>query len=49
MFYPYSGSREMHGVTCDDCGLECNVPFKPNGRGPVYCPGCYRSHRMKRF
>ncbi|MFB0545071.1 MAG: CxxC-x17-CxxC domain-containing protein [Asgard group archaeon] len=41
--------REMHTVTCADCGVECQVPFKPDGTRPVYCQECYQNHRPKRF
>lgn len=41
--------REMHTVTCADCGKECQVPFKPDGSRPVYCQECYQKHRPKRF
>ncbi|HJH27500.1 MAG TPA: hypothetical protein C5S37_12250 [Methanophagales archaeon] len=41
--------REMHTVTCADCGEECQVPFKPDGSRPVYCQECYQKHRPKRF
>ena len=37
--------REMHKVTCADCGKKCEVPFKPSGDRPVYCKECYRKHR----
>ncbi|MDI6640210.1 MAG: DNA-directed RNA polymerase [Methanocellales archaeon] len=29
--------REMHKVTCADCGVETEVLFKPDGTRPVYC------------
>lgn len=29
--------REMHKAVCDDCGEECEVPFKPDPSRPVYC------------
>jgi len=41
--------REMHDVTCADCGKETQVPFKPDGTRPVYCRDCYQKHRPKRF
>ena len=41
--------REMHKVTCADCGKETEVPFKPDGTRPVYCRDCYQKHRPKRF
>ena len=43
------GPREMHDVTCADCGEETQVPFKPDGSRPVYCRDCYQKHRPKRF
>ncbi len=43
------GPREMHKVTCADCGKETEVPFKPDGTRPVYCRDCYQKHKPKRF
>lgn len=40
--------REMHTVTCADCGKETQVPFKPDGVRPVYCRECYQKKRPKR-
>lgn len=31
----------MHSATCSGCGHECQVPFKPNGKKPVFCSACY--------
>lgn len=31
----------MHQATCDECGNECEVPFKPSGGKPVYCKNCF--------
>ena len=33
---------EMHEVTCDKCGKQCEVPFKPTGDKPVLCSDCFR-------
>lgn len=33
---------EMHDVTCDKCGKECQVPFRPTGDKPVLCSDCFR-------
>lgn len=33
--------REMHRVNCADCGNFCEVPFRPTGEKPVYCPDCF--------
>ncbi len=35
------GPREMHKVTCSECGQECEVPFKPKEGKPVFCRDCY--------
>jgi CxxC-x17-CxxC domain-containing protein len=32
---------EMHQAICADCGKTCEVPFRPNGRKPVYCKDCF--------
>ena len=45
-----SGPREMSKVICADCGVECEVPFKPgkDAEGnlrPVYCRDCYQKHK----
>ena len=43
------GPREMHDITCSDCGQPAQVPFKPTEGKPVYCRDCYAKHRPKRF
>src|SRR5262245_8232801 len=43
------GEREMHVVTCSDCGTETRVPFLPSSGRPVYCRDCYRSHKPDGF
>ena len=35
------GPREMHTVTCAECGKDASVPFLPRGDRPVYCSDCY--------
>ncbi|WP_342766513.1 CxxC-x17-CxxC domain-containing protein [Candidatus Hecatella orcuttiae] len=35
----------MYPVTCSDCGVETEVPFKPTEGRPVYCRECYQKHR----
>lgn len=36
---PYDNT--MHSATCSGCGKECQVPFKPNGKKPVFCSACF--------
>jgi CxxC-x17-CxxC domain-containing protein len=37
-------SFELHHATCDKCGRECDVPFKPTGGKPIYCRSCFRQN-----
>ena len=30
---------------CSDCGRDIQVPFRPDGRRPVYCKECKKKHR----
>ena len=39
------GPREMHKVTCSECGQECEVPFKPIEGKQVYCRDCYAKRK----
>src|SRR4051812_27854719 len=32
----------LHSATCNKCGKPCEVPFKPNGKKPIYCRDCFR-------
>ncbi len=41
----FGGDRdkpEMHQTVCSECGNECEVPFKPNGKKPVFCRTCFK-------
>lgn len=31
----------MHPATCSKCGNRCEVPFKPNGKKPIFCSNCF--------
>lgn len=31
----------MYDAVCDECGVDCQVPFSPSGVKPVYCSRCY--------
>jgi CxxC-x17-CxxC domain-containing protein len=37
-----SGQRQMYSAICSACGVETQVPFKPNGSKPVYCRDCFQ-------
>ncbi len=36
-----SGSKTMFEAVCSECGDRCQVPFKPNGRKPIFCSQCF--------
>ncbi len=35
------GRRPVHRAACDECGAECELPFKPSQDRPVYCSSCF--------
>jgi len=35
-----TSQREMYDAICAHCGKEAKLPFKPDGRRPVYCDKC---------
>lgn len=37
--------RPMFDVICDDCGKNCQVPFRPSGDKPVRCSDCFGNSR----
>ena len=39
------GSVEMHKAICDNCGRECEVPFRPTHGKPVFCSNCFQSQK----
>lgn len=39
---PSFGERkELFQATCSQCHKECEVPFRPNGKKPVFCKDCF--------
>lgn len=34
-------NMEMFSAVCASCGKNCEVPFRPNGKKPVYCKECF--------
>ena len=39
------GPAEMHSAVCDNCGKNCEVPFRPTSGKPVYCSNCFENQR----
>lgn len=38
-----SERHEMFPAVCDECGKDCEVPFRPTGEKPVYCSKCFET------
>jgi CxxC-x17-CxxC domain-containing protein len=34
--------KELFKAECASCHKECQVPFRPNGKKPVYCSDCFK-------
>ena len=34
-------AQTLHKATCAECNKTCEVPFRPNGKKPVYCKDCF--------
>lgn len=34
---------EMHKTVCDNCGKDCEVPFRPTSGKPVFCSSCFEN------
>lgn len=37
-----SRPQERFQAICDECHKKCEVPFRPNGKKPVYCRDCFK-------
>lgn len=37
----FQRSNESFKADCAKCGTVCEVPFRPNGKKPVYCSNCF--------
>lgn len=37
----FGRDKSMHSAVCDNCGDNCEVPFKPTSGKPVYCSKCF--------
>ena len=35
------GDKQMFTAICDECGVECKVPFNPSPDKPIYCSKCF--------
>lgn len=35
--------KEFFKAVCDECGRDCEVPFRPTGSRPVLCSNCFEA------
>jgi CxxC-x17-CxxC domain-containing protein len=42
---PGRPQAEMFSITCDSCGAQAEVPFKPAEGREVFCQSCYRARK----
>jgi CxxC-x17-CxxC domain-containing protein len=40
-----SDNKQLHDAKCNKCGVMCQVPFRPNGKKPIYCNNCFGESR----
>ncbi len=43
------GPKTMYPTTCSKCGKNCEVPFRPNGKKPVFCSSCHNEMKESNF
>lgn len=53
MFKPYKQKNDgfakgKFDAVCAECGMECVVPFKPEGNRPVFCKACWSKKKAQR-
>ncbi len=41
----YQGAVQKFDAVCSNCGKACQVPFRPDGKNPVYCKNCFDAPR----
>lgn len=39
------GPVTLHKAICDNCGKECEVPFRPTSGKPIFCSSCFENQR----
>lgn len=41
------GPKELFDAECNGCHGRCQVPFRPNGKKPVYCSNCFTKNETR--
>lgn len=37
----FGAAKQMYKAECSNCHASCEVPFRPNGKKPVFCSNCF--------
>ncbi len=43
----YKRELSLYDAVCDQCGKDCQVPFKPSRDKPIYCSDCFEKRGGK--
>ena len=43
----FGGDKELFSAECNSCHKNCQVPFRPNGKKPVYCSDCFKQEEPR--
>lgn len=43
--HKFLNQRQMYAVVCYECGKDAELPFKPSGDRPVFCPECFAARK----
>lgn len=41
----YQGATQKFDAICSNCRKSCQVPFRPDGKKPIYCRDCFNAPR----
>lgn len=41
-FSDNDGPKQMYSSECSSCHKPCEVPFRPNGKKPIFCSNCFK-------
>jgi CxxC-x17-CxxC domain-containing protein len=41
-------TQPTYSTVCSECGVECEVPFRPKADKAVYCPKCWSTRKQQR-
>lgn len=42
-------NRETFPAKCSSCGIDINIPFKPDGLRPTYCKECLNNPSQRKM